>query len=90
MNKAELIEHMAKSTKLSKAACKSAIESFVDAVESTLKKGKDVVLTGFGTFTVIKRKARVGINPATGNKMTIPAKRVPKFKPGKQLKDSVL
>ena len=90
MNKAELIEHMAKSTKLSKAACKSAIESFVDAVESPLKKGKDVVLTGFGTFTVIKRKARVGINPATGNKMTIPAKRVPKFKPGKQLKDSVL
>lgn len=90
MNKAELIEHMAKSTKLSKAACKGAIESFVDAVESTLKKGKDVVLTGFGTFTVIKRKARVGINPATGNKMTIPAKRVPKFKPGKQLKDSVL
>ncbi len=90
MNKAELIEHMAKSTKLSKAACKSAVESFVDAVESTLKKGKDVVLTGFGTFTVIKRKARVGINPATGNKMTIPAKRVPKFKPGKQLKDIVL
>jgi DNA-binding protein HU-beta len=90
MNKAELIEHMAKNTKLSKAACKSAVESFVDAVEATLKKGKDVVLTGFGTFTVIKRKARVGINPATGNKMTIPAKRVPKFKPGKQLKDIVL
>ena len=90
MNKAELIEHMAKSTKLSKAACNSAVESFVDAVEATLKKGKDVVLTGFGTFTVIKRKARVGINPATGNKMTIPAKRVPKFKPGKQLKDVVL
>jgi DNA-binding protein HU-beta len=90
MNKAELIEHMAKSTKLSKAACKGAIESVIEAVETTLKKGKDVVLTGFGTFTVIKRKARIGINPATGNKMTIPAKRVPKFKPGKQLKDSVL
>ncbi|MFH1254770.1 MAG: HU family DNA-binding protein [bacterium] len=90
MNKAELIEHMAKSTKLSKAACKGAIEAFVEAVESTLKKGKDVVLTGFGTFTVIKRKTRIGINPATGNKMTIPAKKVPKFKPGKQLKDSVL
>ncbi|MFA6991278.1 MAG: HU family DNA-binding protein [Candidatus Babeliales bacterium] len=90
MNKAELIEHMAKSTKLSKAACKGAIEAFVEAVETTLKKGKDVVLTGFGTFTVIKRKTRIGINPATGNKMTIPAKKVPKFKPGKQLKDSVL
>ena len=67
-----------------------AIEAFVEAVEATLKKGKDVVLTGFGTFTVIKRKTRIGINPATGNKMTIPAKKVPKFKPGKQLKDSVL
>ncbi|KKQ33554.1 MAG: Histone family protein DNA-binding protein [candidate division TM6 bacterium GW2011_GWF2_37_49] len=90
MNKAALIEHMAKSTKMPKSACKAALESFIDAVQSTLKKGKDVVLTGFGTYTVIKRKARIGINPATGNKMTIPAKRVPKFKPGKQLKDSVL
>lgn len=90
MNKAALIEHMAKETKLPKTACKNALESFIKAVEGTLKKGKSVVLTGFGTFAVMKRKERVGINPATGQKMKIPSKRVPKFKPGKRLKDIVL
>jgi DNA-binding protein HU-beta len=89
MNKASLIEQMAKDAKLSKVVCKSALESFIKAVEVTLKKGKTVVLTGFGTFTVMRRKERVGINPTTGNKMKIPAKRVPKFKPGKKLKDMV-
>jgi DNA-binding protein HU-beta len=89
MNKAALIEHMAKETKLPKTACKNAVESFVRAVETSLKKGKSVVLTGFGTFTVMKRKERVGINPATGQKMKIAAKRVPKFKAGKKLKDIV-
>lgn len=90
MNKAALIEQMSKDTKLPKTACKGALESFIKAVEGTLKKGKTVVLTGFGTFTTIKRKARTGINPATGSKMKIPAKRVPKFKPGKKLKGMVL
>jgi len=90
MNKAALIEHMAKETKLPKTSCKNALESFIKAVEGSLKKGKSVVLTGFGTFMVMKRKERVGINPATGNKMKISAKRVPKFKAGKKLKDIVL
>ena len=89
MNKAALIDQMAKETKLSKTACKSAIESFIKTIESSLKKGKSVVLTGFGTFTVMRRKERVGINPATGQKMKIAAKRVPKFKSGKKLKDVV-
>ncbi|MFA5306249.1 MAG: HU family DNA-binding protein [Candidatus Babeliales bacterium] len=89
MNKAALIEQMAKETKLPKTACKSAVESFIRAVEGSLKKGKPVVLTGFGTFTVMRRKERVGINPATGQKMKIAAKRVPKFKAGKKLKDLV-
>ena len=89
MNKAALIEHMSKETKLPKTACKNAVESFIRAVEFSLKKGKTVVLTGFGTFTVMKRKERVGINPATGQKMKIAAKRVPKFKAGKKLKDMV-
>lgn len=89
MNKAALIEHMAKETKLPKTACKNAVESFINAIETTLKRGKSVVLTGFGTFTVMKRKERVGINPATGQKMKIAAKRVPKFKAGKKLKDIV-
>ncbi len=89
MNKAELVELMAKQTDLSKAACKGALEAFISIVESSLKKNKSVVLTGFGTFEVIKRKERVGVNPATRAKMKIPAKKVPKFKPGKQLKDLV-
>ncbi len=89
MNKASLIEHMAKETKLPKTVCKNAVESFVRFVETNLKKGKNVVLTGFGTFTVMRRKERVGINPATGQKMKIAAKRVPKFKAGKKLKDMV-
>jgi len=90
MNKAALIEQMAKDTKLPKTSCKNALESFIKAVEQSLKKGKSVVLTGFGTYTVMRRKERVGINPATGAKMKIAAKKVPKFKPGKRLKDLVI
>ena len=89
MNKAALIEQMAKDTKLPKTACKNALESFIKAVESALKKNRSVVLTGFGTFSILKRKARTGINPATGKKMNIPAKKVPKFKAGKKLKSLV-
>ncbi len=89
MNKAELVEKVAADTGLSKAASKGALEAFVNNIQLTLKKGLSVVLTGFGTFTVVKRKGRSGINPATGKKMNIPAKRVPKFRPGKELKDMV-
>ena len=89
MNKAKLIEQMAKGSKLSKAASKAALESFIQAVKLSLKQNKPVVLTGFGTFSVMKRKSRVGINPATGKKMQIPAKKVPKFKPGKALRELV-
>ncbi|MCK4651153.1 HU family DNA-binding protein [Candidatus Babeliales bacterium] len=89
MNKADLIEQMAKDTKMPKTACKDSLESFIKTVEKSLKKGQSVVLTGFGTFSVMKRKARVGINPATGKKMNIPAKKVPKFKAGKKLKSLV-
>jgi DNA-binding protein HU-beta len=90
MNKAKLVEQMAKTSKLSKATCKECLEAFISAVGSALKQNKPVVLTGFGTFSVIKRKSRVGINPATHKKMTIPAKKVPKFKPGKALKEAVV
>jgi DNA-binding protein HU-beta len=89
MNKAKLIEQMAKLSKLPKASCKKAVESFIRAITHTLKGGKSVVLTGFGSFTVTKRKSRTGINPATGKKMQIPAKKVAKFKAGKALRDSV-
>jgi DNA-binding protein HU-beta len=89
MNKASLIELMAKDTKLSKTACKAALESFIKNIEGGLKKDKSVVLTGFGTFTVMNRKERVGVNPATGAKMKIPGRKVPKFRPGKKLRDLV-
>lgn len=90
MNKAMLIEQMAKISKLPKSACRTALESVISAVGTALKQNKNVVLTGFGTFSVMKRKARVGVNPATGKKMQIPAKKVPKFRPGKALKDLVI
>jgi len=90
MNKARLIEQMSKASKLPKVACKRALEAFVKSVGVTLKGGKSVVLTGFGTFTLMRRKSRVGVNPATGKKMQIPAKRVAKFKPGKALRDMVI
>lgn len=89
MNKAELIESMAKISKMPRAACKNALEAFITSVSNALKQNKDVALTGFGTFVVMKRKSRVGVNPATGKKMQIPAKNVPKFRPGKALKSLV-
>ncbi len=89
MNKAKLIENMAKVTKLPKATCKECLEAFINSVGTSLKQNKSVVLTGFGTFSVMKRKSRTGVNPATGAKMVIPAKKVPKFKAGKALKDVV-
>lgn len=90
MNKAKLIDQMAKVSKLPKASCKKALEAFIKTVGQTLKGGKAVALTGFGTFSVMKRKSRVGINPATGKKMQIPAKKVAKFKPGKALRETVV
>ncbi len=90
MNKAKLVEQMAKLSKLPKSTCKDCLEAFITVVGNSLKQNKPVVLTGFGTFSVIKRKSRTGINPATGKKMHIPAKRAPKFKAGKGLKEAVI
>lgn len=89
MNKAQLVERMSKLTKEPKTTCKRCIEEFMHIVAGELKKGGDVALTGFGTFTVMKRKARTGVHPLTGEPMQIRAKRVPKFKPGKALKGMV-
>ena len=89
MNKAMLIEAMAKATKQSKAVCKECLEAFLSTVSGALKQNKQVVLTGFGTFSTMKRKSRTGINPVSREKMTIPAKKVPKFKPGKALKSLI-
>ena len=89
MNKTELIEHIATQADISKAAANRAMEAVIDAVKTTLKKGTDVSLVGFGTFAVTKRAARVGRNPRTGAAIKIKAAKIPKFRPGKALKDAL-
>ncbi len=89
MNKAKLIDQIAKHSDLPKATCKKVLESFIATVGDSLKKGDTVSLTGFATFSVIKRQSRVGVNPSTGQKMQIPAKNVAKFKAGKALRELV-
>ena len=86
MNKAKLVDGMAKITKLPKSTCKECLEAFITTVSGALKQSKTVVLTGFGSFSVMKRKSRVGVNPATGKKMQIASKKVPKFRAGKALR----
>ncbi len=89
MNKTELVEAIAKQTGLSKKDSDAAVKAFVDTVTKSLKKGDPVQLVGFGTFSVVKRAARNGKNPQTGEKIKIKACKAPKFKPGKALKDVV-
>ena len=89
MNKTDLIEHIAKHADISKAAATRALESTIAAVKASLRKGNSVSLVGFGTFTVGKRVARIGRNPRTGAAIKIKAAKVPKFRPGKALKDAL-
>ncbi|MSO53622.1 MAG: HU family DNA-binding protein [Rhodospirillales bacterium] len=89
MNKNDLIASVAKATDLSKVDANKAVESILDAIGASLKKGDEVRLVGFGTFHVARRKATQGRNPRTGEKIQIPASNHPKFKAGKQLKDLV-
>ncbi len=89
MNKSDLIEHIAKSAELSKAGAARALDAMIAAVKATLKKNGTVTLVGLGTFSVGKRAARVGRNPRTGDAIKIKAAKVPKFRPGKALKDAI-
>lgn len=89
MTKAELIDKIASGTGLSKADASRALDSTLNSVKSALKKGQKVTLVGFGTFSVVKRKSRKGRNPRTGDVITIPAAKIPKFTAGKSLKDAV-
>ena len=89
MNKTEMIDHIAKQADISKAAASRSLESLIGAVKTTLKKGGSVTITGFGTFTAPKRQARTGRNPRTGAAIKIKAAKVPKFRPGKALKDAL-
>ncbi len=90
MTKAELVDKMAKDAGISKVAASTALNSFMEGVTKALKKkdGK-VTLVGFGTFAKIRRKARKGRNPQTGEPIKIKATNVVKFKPGKTLRESV-
>ncbi len=89
MNKTELIDHIADKADISKAAAGRALDAFVGAVRATLRKGGTVTMVGFGTFAVTKRAARTGRNPRTGDKIKIKSAKVPKFRPGKGLKDAL-
>jgi DNA-binding protein HU-beta len=89
MTKANLVEKMAKDSGRSKAGAEKPLNSLVDAITKTLKKGNKVALVGFGSFSVGKRKARTGRNPQTGATIKIAARKVPKFSAGKTLKDAV-
>jgi DNA-binding protein HU-beta len=89
MNKNELIAHVAKESKLTKTDANKAIDAVVETITKALKKGDDVRFTGFGTFTTSNRAATEGRNPRTGQKIKIPAARVPKFRAGKLLKEAV-
>lgn len=89
MNKSELIDSVAKSADISKAAAQRALDSMVAAIRVSLKRGQMVTLVGFGTFYVGKRKARSGRNPRTGAAIKISAAKVPKFRAGKALKDAL-
>jgi DNA-binding protein HU-beta len=90
MNRKELLETILKSKELNHLTKKDAdklLTTTFEIIKKTIKKGEDVSLVGFGTFARAKRAARTGVNPATGEKIKIPAKKVPKFRPGKAWKD---
>jgi DNA-binding protein HU-beta len=89
VNKSELIEHIARQADISKAAAGRALEAIIGGVKATLKKNNTVSLVGFGTFSVTKRAARTGRNPRTGVAIKIKSAKVPKFRPGKALKDAL-
>lgn len=89
MSKQELVSFIADKTGLTKKDSEAALASALDGVKDSLKKGNSVTLVGFGTFAVSKRNARQGRNPQTGATINIPARKVPVFRAGKGLKDSV-
>ena len=90
MNKSELVAVMSEKTRLTKKDCEAALDSFVAAIGDALKSGDKVQLVGFGAFEVKERAARTARNPKTNEPMQVPASRLPMFKPGKALKETVL
>jgi DNA-binding protein HU-beta len=89
MTKADLVSSVAKDAKVTKTAAEKAVNALTGAVTKALKKGDKITLTGFGTFSVAKRRARKGRNPRTGKEIRIAATSVAKFKPGNKLRGAV-
>ena len=89
MNKTELIDAIAEKAGVTKAAAQAVLDATTGTIQSQLKKGNNVALVGFGTFSVSERAARDGRNPKTGETIKIKAAKVPKFTPGKHLKDAL-
>lgn len=89
MTKADLINAIAQKTEITKKDVSKILDAFIETVREALEKGDKVILTGFGNFFVYERKERKGRNPKTGKEIKIPAKKIPKFTPGKMLRESV-
>ncbi|MGZ3687074.1 MAG: HU family DNA-binding protein [Bdellovibrionota bacterium] len=89
MNKTQLVDLVAKNAQLTKTSVEDVLNHALDLIKKSVKKGDDVTLVGFGTFTKAKRKARAGRNPQTGKEIKIPAMTVPRFRAGKEFKDAV-
>ena len=89
MNKQQLIEKVSADTNYTKADCSRVLDSVIAHIKRSVKKGDDVKLVGFGTFTKLKRKARTGVNPKTGQTIQINSTWVPKFRPGAEFKHSL-
>jgi DNA-binding protein HU-beta len=89
MNKSDMIEQIAQAAEVSKSAAERAVDALVAAIKTSLREGEMVTLVGFGSFYVGTRKARAGRNPRTGEKLSIAAAKVPKFRAGKALKDAI-
>lgn len=89
MNKADLIDAIAKKAEMTKKDAGAALDAIIESVSASLAKGEKVTLVGFGTFDVRERKARTGVNPRTKAKIKIPASKAPVFKAGKDLKEKV-
>lgn len=89
MNKAQLIERLAEKTKLTKSQSEVVLDAALEIIRKTVARGDEVKLVGFGTFSRLNRKSRTGRNPKTGQPVSIPGAKVPRFKPGKEFKDSM-
>ncbi|SDE73354.1 DNA-binding protein HU-beta [Priestia aryabhattai B8W22] len=89
MNKTELVDAVATKSELTKQDSKKAVDALFETISNTLAQEEKIQLVGFGTFEMRKRAERTGRNPQTGEEMTIPASKVPAFKPGKELKEAV-